>query len=237
MTSLKPKPIYLLAGGRRGSRTEGDPILETVVKKIGKPAPSVAYVGAANGDSPDFFKWMTSYLQMAGAGEVRLAPMAGKGADLEEARHVLNTADSVFISGGDVEAGMRQLEEKNLNSVFGSLYRRGVLFFGSSAGSIMLAKCWIRWRDPADDLTAEIFPCMGLADVVCDTHGEAEGWEELHCFLKLTGTDRVGYGIPTGLALCIHPDGSVEAIGGAVNRFVWREGKIHPLPDLLPSPL
>jgi len=42
------------------------------------------------------------------------------------------------------------------------LHRSGRLFFGTSAGSIMLSRKWVRWRDPHDDRSAELFPCLGL---------------------------------------------------------------------------
>ncbi len=92
----------------------------------------------------------------------------------------------VFISGGDVEAGMEVLEERQILPFLRELFERGKPFFGSSAGSIMLGRQWVRWEDPDDDATANLFPCMGFAPIVCDTHGEAEGWEELRALLRLT---------------------------------------------------
>jgi cyanophycinase-like exopeptidase len=235
MADEKPDKIYLLSGGRRGSRGDIDPVLAEVLRHLGKPLPSVAYVGVANGDSDDFFKWMVNDLQKAGAGEVKMARMADRHADPEEARKLLNAANCVFIGGGDVSEGMRLLEERNMVSCLIRLYNRGVPFLGRSAGSIMLSKCWIRWRDPDDEATGELFPCLGFAGVLCDTHGEGEGWEELRSLLLQVGDDQVGYGIPTGIAMCVHPDGTVEALGGAVSRYVQRDGNIRRLADLPPS--
>ena len=47
------------------------------------------------------------------------------------------------MSGGDVEAGMKVLEEKGLTEFFVELFKRGKLFFGASAGSIILARKWV----------------------------------------------------------------------------------------------
>jgi peptidase E len=44
-------------------------------------------------------------------------------------------------------------------------YRKGKPFFGISAGSIMLAKNWVRWSDPQVDSSAELFPCLGISDL------------------------------------------------------------------------
>src|SRR5512143_4087198 len=147
--------------------------------------PSIAYVGAASGDSPSFFSMISAYLRRCGAGRITLAPLAGKRRKLEKTRAILESADMVFISGGDVEAGMEVLEERQILPFLRDLFERGKPFFGSSAGSIMLGRQWVRWKDPDDDATASLFPCMGLAPIICDTHGEAEEWEELRSLLRL----------------------------------------------------
>ena len=115
------------------------------------------------------------------------------------------------------------------------LYEQGKPFFGISAGSIMLAKSWVRWSNPDDDSTAELFPCLGLAPVICDTHGEQDGWEELKAGLKLAEDGQKGYGIVSGTAIKVYSDGRVEALGGVAHQFVRSEGKIVRLPDIQPT--
>jgi cyanophycinase-like exopeptidase len=192
-------------------------------------------VGAASNDDRGFFGWLIGYLRAAGAGTLRLAPTAGRGADVEEARRVLDDADVVFVSGGDVERGMRTLARSGLDAYLRGLGRAGKRFIGLSAGSIMLALRWVRWPDPANDARAETFSCLGLAPVLCDTHSEEDDWEELRALLRLAGGTRTGYGIPSGGALRVSPRRRVEALGVAVQRFRLRGGAILPLPDLLPA--
>ena len=110
-----------------------------------------------------FRSWVTRLLRNAGAGEVTLAPLCGSRGDPGKAKAVLEASDLVFISGGDVEEGMRVLEEKGMTGFLRRLHRAGKLFFGISAGSIMLSRKWVRWRDPHDDGSAELFPCLGFA--------------------------------------------------------------------------
>jgi hypothetical protein len=51
-----------------------------------------------------------------------------------------------------------------------------------SAGSLMLARSWVRFptgRPP------ELFPCLGLAPVYVDAHSERDDWKELRILLRL----------------------------------------------------
>ena len=222
--TLGPVSLYLLAGGRGSLRRGGDPLLTRVLASCGVPHPSIAYVGAASGDSKPFFSMISVYLRRCGAERVTLAPLADRRRKLEKARAILESADMVFISGGDVEAGMEVLEERQILPFLHELFERGKPFFGSSAGSVMLGRQWVRWEDPNDDATASPFLCMGLAPIVCDTHGEAEEWEELCTLLRLTPEGTVGYGIPIGAGLCVRPDGTLEALGAPVHRYAHRGG-------------
>ncbi|MFH0897859.1 MAG: hypothetical protein V1850_07450, partial [Candidatus Bathyarchaeota archaeon] len=91
------------------------------------------------------------------------------------------------------------------------------------------------WKDPDDDLSAELFPCLGFAPIICDTHGEQDDWEELKTALKLTEDGEKGYGIVSGTAIKVYTDSKVEALGGAVHQFIRSEGKTVRLSDLLPT--
>lgn len=219
--------LFLIAGdpGRRGRGQ--DPLLAAILKRLGLPRPGLAYVGAASNDSRVFFLWIAALLKRAGAGTVRLAPLAKGRADLAKARPLLEQADVIFVSGGDVELGMGVLERTGAAGLLRELHRSGKPLIGISAGSIMLAGRWLRWADAHDDSTAESFPCLGLAPLLCDTHAEGEDWEELKALLKLTGAP-VGYGIPAGGALHVAPGGEVTALGKPVRRIALSA----ELPDL-----
>ena len=145
-------PIFLIAGGR-GMRVEKgpDPLLQAVFRRTGVRRPTVAYVGAASGDDAAFRLSNVTRFQEAGAGKVTLAPLCGKSGNTGRAKAVLDASDLVFLSGGDVEEGMQVLKEKGMTDFLRCLYRAGKPFFGISAGSIMLARQWIRWRDSDDE--------------------------------------------------------------------------------------
>ena len=196
------------------------------------PDPSVAYIGAASHDDRSFFSMNEYSMQACGARQVLFAPMVSEWVKMERTRAILEAADMVFISGGDVEAGMKVLERRKILPLLRDLYQGGKPFFGLSAGSIMLAQQWVRWEDPDDDATANLFPCMGLAPLLCDTHSEGDHWVELKALLRLSPAGIVGYGMPSGSGLCVHPDGTLETIGEPVQCFTRKGNKIVRAPDL-----
>ena len=226
-------PLYLLAGGHRSASRPGpDPWMRAALRRTGITRPRVAYIGAASGDHPGFQARIGQMLEAAGAGEVALAPLCGNRANPDRAKAVVAASDLVFISGGDVEEGMRVLREQGMIALLKTLYRSGVPFLGISAGSIMLAERWVRWRDPEDDESAELFPCLGVAALLCDTHGEEEGWAELRAALAISAVGTTGYGIVSGGALLVEPAGGLSLSGGTVNVFRKEPSGVVQLADV-----
>lgn len=217
MKTSKRKPVCLIAGGPGTDHGILISLFRKVFKVTGVDSPRVAYIGAASGDNLDFFSWLRDMLRKAGASEVVLVPLARKNR-VARGVAVLKVSDIVFMSGGDVEKGMKLLEKRRLVPVLRRLFAKGVPFFGLSAGSIMLAKSWVKWRDPDDDSTAGLFRCLGFAPVLCDTHGEDGDWEELRVLLGLVRKGTVGYGITSTAGLIVMSGGRVRTMGGAVHR-------------------
>jgi cyanophycinase-like exopeptidase len=229
------KPVFLLAGGRHRRGEKPDSLLEGVFREYGIKAPTVAYSGTASGDDRGFFGFIASEITGAGANKVVHAVIAPEGADLKKAKSVLESADIVFVSGGDVEAGIDILREKKMLDFLTELYRQGKPFFGISAGAIMLADKWIRWRDPDDDSSAELFPCLGFAPIICDTHDEQGGWEELQAALMLEKEGAKGYGLASGSAVKVTPDGKVAVVGGTVHQYIHQGDRVIRLSDMTSS--
>lgn len=228
------KPVFLLAGGRHSRGKKPDVLLQAVFQSFGIKSPTIAYSGTASGDDKNFFGFIAESFVQAGADKVVHALIAPEGADLKKARSVLESADIVFISGGDVEAGMNVLQEKNMADYLTGLYQQGKPFFGISAGALMLADRWVRWTNPHDDNSAELFPCLGFAPIICDAHDEQAGWEELHAALTLVKDGVKGYGLASGSGVMVTADGKVAAVGGTVYQYVRRGGKTVRLEDVPP---
>jgi len=223
-----------MAGGRREGLRTTSLVMRTITKDIGKPKPEIAYVGVASGDNFGFYKMISALILHSCDCHVTRVLIAHKKANLDKARKSLQSADAIFMSGGDMEVGMQVLKEKNSVDIFRDLYLQGKLFIGVSAGSIMLANEWVRWRDPDDESTAELFPCLGIAPVICDTHAEEDGWVELKAALLLKGDAAIGYGIPSSACLKVQPDGTLEALGKAIVRYGLDKGKVKQQAYLKP---
>ena len=140
------KPTFLIAGDPGNRRTRSDPLLRTVFDNCGAPSPAIAYIGAASNDDRGFFAWVSRYFTKSGSGEVMLAPTARR-FERRSFEKTCEAADAVFLSGGDVEEGMKVVARRGLAPFLSELYRGGKLFFGVSAGSIMLARAWLHWAE------------------------------------------------------------------------------------------
>jgi hypothetical protein len=224
-----PGPVLLLAGGPGSRRDAYGPLILEVLRLSGKPSPLVAYLGAATDDDPRFSGWMKDLVTSAGPCAFRLAPVAGRRAAGGAARQIIEAADVVFAGGGDVDLGLRRLLERDLAGVLRKKHGGGAPFLGISAGAILLCREWIRWTDPDDDGSAQRFECLGLAPVLCDCHGEDDGWAELRALLRLAGGRSLGYGLRSGSGIRVGPDGCVETACGEVDRFQVRNGRVAAL--------
>jgi peptidase E len=224
---MGPAPIILISGGPNSNNTA---LIAEALALSKTVKPFIAYIGAASSDNKEFFSMLRQMLISAGADKVTLVPIV-QGFDRKTAQSILSSGDLVFISGGDVKAGMEYLEKRKLVPFLRKLYESGKPFFGISAGSIMLCSQWIHWHDPADDSSAKSFPCLGFAPVLCDTHAEDEGWKELRTLLGLCPEGTIGYGIPAGGALRITQNGKVIDIGSPSVRFIKKGRDVMALEE------
>ena len=230
------KPVYLLSGDSHHHRKTRDPLIREMLRETGRARPAVAYIGTASGDDALFFRVLQRLFENTGAGSVDLAPLATSAANLRHSRRLLEQADVIFLSEGDVDLGMRLLAERGLVALLHERYHAGAVFSGFSAGSILMSRQWVRWTDPADDATAVPFDCLALVPLVCDTHDETAGWEELKTLIRLRRVaGEIGYGIPTSMGLRVLPDGAAVAIGGFVHRYTYRDGRVDNIGDISPA--
>jgi peptidase E len=227
------KPLYLLAGGRGKSLQTTIANVRSIITRIGKEKPVIAFVGAASlKDNWLIYAILSMAIKAGCSCRIMRVVLARRNADIARARETLRSADAVLISGGDVEVGMQILKEKNMVGFLKDLAGSGKQFLGISAGSIMMSKGWVRWRNPEDDSTVELYSCLDLVPLYCDTHAEKDDWMELKAALKLDGDGTPGYGITSGALMKAYPDGRLEAEVGPVARYRLQDGEIVRQADL-----
>ena len=236
----KPTTIHLTGGGP-GAFLALRRHFKSALQGIESKRPLVAYVGAASNDNSGFFTMIKTAL-VAGTSPVRMrqAKTASPRASASDARALLEECDLVFVSGGDVEHGMNVLREKDLVKPLKKLAAGGKPMFGISAGSLMLAREWVRFPDD-DAARAELFPCLGIAPLYADAHDEADDWNELRVLVDLLrrrgDPEQVGYGLTRkgGLRIAVGPDGArIEPIGTPIPRIGVRGNKVVDLAPLNP---
>ena len=181
------------------------------------------YIGAANGDRVPFFLNMKSILVGVGIPKVTHLKLAQNDVDVAKAKELLQKADVIFISGGEVEDGMNWLDKHGLRETVVEQYYEGKQFICVSAGTIMMGKYWLDMDEDNNHKNPKIFTCLGIIPHVFDTHAENEDWIELKTALRLLGNNSIGYGIPTLGLITATSDGKLEGINSDLLEFMYNE--------------
>jgi peptidase E len=222
-----------LVGGGPGTVLALARHFKSAVAALDRPRPLVAYVGTASDDNRGFFGMIRGALAF-GRARVRLAKIASPRAKASDARALLEDSDMIFVSGGDVEHGVNLLRDRGIDGTIVALARAGKPMFGISAGSLMLAREWVRFPDEDDEDKAEIFPCLGIAPLHVDAHSESDGWSELRVLVRLLhergDPAPVGYGLTRKGCLHVSIDEGkrirLKPVGTAIPRILVRRGRV-----------
>lgn len=202
--NLPLRPILLFADSQLLYwRENGSPFIERIRSLVGKDRPRAAYVGASNNDDPDYFRIFEGAMELVGVDECR---MIHASLPENEAAYI-ETADIIFLAGGDVEAGWRAFEKNGLAELIPRRYSEGVLLLGSSAGAVQCGQ--YGWCERGDYF---IFETLKLVPFIVGVHEESRGWESLKKVVRATGGRTHGIGIPSGGGLMYHSDRSIELV-------------------------
>jgi hypothetical protein len=215
MTSLKP--IFLLADSQLLFwREHGQLPIERLERPETRDRLKAAYVGASNGDHPDFYAIFVAAMEGFGVFECRMIPAAVSEADLA----FLNDADIILLAGGDVELGWRTFLTNGLNHHILRRYSEGASLIGISAGAVQLGLCGLA----GDRSLIETFK---LAPFIIGAHEESDNWKTTIELLQLSAADTRAIGLPTGGGAVYHPDHTVEPLRHPLVELSLREGIVH----------
>lgn len=202
------KPIFLLADSQLLFwRDEGELFLGRARALIdgdragGERSPRAAYLGAANGDAPEFYQLFLAAMEQLEIRECRHVPAVPAAEDLE----FLAGADLILLAGGEVRRGWDAFKAAGLDRTLVERYHGGALLIGISAGAVQLG---LRGWDGASERTSEM---LRIVPFVVDVHDEP-GWGRLLQLVPRAGEHARGIGIPSGGGALYHPDYSVEPV-------------------------
>jgi hypothetical protein len=230
------KPIFLLADSQLLFWRDGDELFLRRVRALVEAddehagrAPKAAYLGAANGDAPEFYQLFLSAMDQIEVRDCRQIPATPAAADLE----FLAAADLILLAGGDVRRGWDAFKAAQLDQKLVERYYAGAVLLGVSAGAVQLGlKGW----DETGERTSDM---LRIVPFVVDVHDEP-GWGRLLRAVPKAGEHARGLGIPGGGGALYHPDYSVEPIRQPLVEVSQTEGggvrQALLLPGAAPQP-
>jgi cyanophycinase len=199
------RPIYLLADSQLlfwGD--ERNLLLDSVGSMARQGAVRAAYIGASNGDAPEFYEIFEAAMNAAGVRRCRMILSSFSGAD----ESFVSTADIILLAGGDVERGWRVIDAVGLKGLITRRYFEGALLIGISAGAVQLGPFALA----GENASGKLIEMLKLVPFVVGAHEEQQRWAGLRrAVLSLNGRAN-GVGIPAGGGLAYYPDQSVGAI-------------------------
>ncbi len=212
--------VYLVGSGQGGTLAA---VVKRALAKVDGRRPRVAASYASmHGNSGGLSFMLKTAAKVFGVEVERFYVPGEEGARSDRpARAVLETADLVFMAGGDPVAGARLFTSSGADAWLREAHERGASFVGISAGAIMLCAYWASWPDdPPKDAPfdgGELIPCTAVVpDLVVDCHAEEDEWVELILVAGMLRARKLSprlLGLPHGGGVIVHPDGTLENAG------------------------
>jgi len=205
MDEIPVRPIFLLSDSQLLFWRDDDRLfLDRVQSQVSSPEAKAAYVGASNGDLPEFFELFRGAMEGVGITDCRMIPSEPSDEDLR----YFDEADVILLAGGDVRQGWRVMKRNGLQQKLFERYYTGAVLIGVSAGSVQLGLHGFAEKDSGKH---RLFDTFKLVPMLIDVHAEPE-WSRLHECLPKAEEHTRGLGIPSGAGAILHPDLTLEAV-------------------------
>lgn len=209
------QPLYLLADSQLLFwQQHGRPLLQPALDGLGmRSAPSAAYIGASNGDRPEYYEIFEAAMDVVGITARRMIDSAFAPAD----RTFLKHADLIVLAGGDVRLGWTTFEQTGMKDVILDRYTGGAILVGISAGAVQLGR--YGFVESLDHRDTEVFEVFNLVPAIIDTHDERANWARLSRLVESMQGAAAGFGIPSGSGLIVHADAAIEPLRRPAHQF------------------
>ena len=218
MTETAPQlqPLYLLADSQLLFWKRQDrPLLEAALDGLARDTPlSAAYIGASNGDRPEFYGIFAAAVDAIGITDRRMIDSSFGPGD----RAFLERAQLIVLAGGDVRLGWTTFEKAGMKDAILDRYARGAILVGISAGAVQLGHYGI--VETPESSVPELFDVFKLVPaVVIDTHDERANWARLSRTIESLQGAAIGLGIPTGSGVIVYTDRTIEPLRRPAHQF------------------
>lgn len=215
MTTPQRQPLYLLADSQLLFWKRHDRLLlEEALDGLARAAPpGAAYVGASNGDRPEFYEIFEAAMDAVGITDRRMIDSSFDRAD----RTFLDSAQLIVLAGGDVRLGWNTFEKTGMKDAILDRYAQGAVLVGISAGAVQLGRYGIVGTPQSPE--TELFDVFDLAPTVIDVHDERNQWARLSRTIRLLNGAATGLGIPSGGGAIVHADTTIESLRRPAHEF------------------
>jgi hypothetical protein len=212
------KPLYLLADSQLFFwKSEGDSLAERIRADLDSGKPKAAYIGASNGDQPEFYSLFQGAMETMGISNCRAVPSQPSKEDIS----FIEEADLILLSGGDVEWGWHTFEQNGLKELVPRKRFDGAILMGVSAGAVQLGLGCL--SNAAQPKQIDMFR---FAPFYVGAHDEGNDWFDLRALVNLCLGDTRGIGLPAGAGAVYYADGTLEPLRRPLIEIVKENSKI-----------
>ena len=212
------KPMYMLADSQLLFWKEADsPFLQRAREEIESAEPSAAYIGASNGDIPEYYSLFQGAMEQIQISNCRMI----NSKLMPEDKAFVEQADLLLLAGGEVELGWRTFEENGLKEIIARRRIEGAVLIGISAGAVQMGLGWL-----TESAVMKKMDTFRFAPFYVSAHEEQQEWWNLRALVNLASEDARGVGIPAGGGLIYHNDGVLEPVRKPLVEFVKLENDI-----------
>lgn len=213
------QPIYLFADSQLLFwHNKGMLFLNTIKELISTTSPKAAYIGASNGDEPQYYSIFEAAMENIGIQNCRMILSSFDSTD----ELFMNEADIILLAGGDVEKGWNIFNQSGLRETIVKKYYDGAVLIGISAGAVQLGLFGLVQEGACNKL----IDTFKLVPFIIGAHEEKEEWKSIGEVIELLEGSAKGIGIATGGGMIYYPDQSLEAIRYPLNEISVKEGVI-----------
>jgi cyanophycinase len=213
-TAPQLQPLYLLADSQLLFWKRQDRLLlEAALDGLAVDTQlNAAYIGASNGDRPEFYGIFEAAVDAIGITDRRMIESSFGPDD----RAFLERAQLIVLAGGDVRLGWNTFEKTGMKDVILGRYTQGAVLVGISAGAVQLGRYGIV---ETPESPAELLDVFKLVPVVIDAHDERAEWARLSHTIHLLEGAATGLGIPSGGGVIVHADTTIEPLRRPAHEF------------------